>query len=110
MEDRTSFLMVRLDIELMIRQLFWYVVQRTFFYLIWHDQCLSITIQVLPCDMARLKELNNALRERSSSGLLSNCVVCDKPSKQGCGKCRSRYCSKVCKKTVLLLSLLTSQY
>ncbi|KIJ23189.1 hypothetical protein M422DRAFT_276283 [Sphaerobolus stellatus SS14] len=55
-------------------------------------------VLVLPCTMARLKELNNSLRERSNAGLLLTCVVCNTPVRRGCERCETRYCSQECQR------------
>ncbi|KAF8989487.1 hypothetical protein BDQ17DRAFT_1373122 [Cyathus striatus] len=55
-------------------------------------------IIVLPCSMARLREINESLRQRYMDGLLLTCVACNQPVKMGCGKCKTRYCSRDCQR------------
>ncbi|KAF6753032.1 hypothetical protein DFP72DRAFT_1069810 [Ephemerocybe angulata] len=56
------------------------------------------SVIVLPCSMAILRTINQALRKRSDDGLLLCCVMCNKPVKRGCISCKTRYCSKECQK------------
>ncbi len=51
--------------------------------------------QILPCGLAKLRQLNAELHKRSDDGLLSTCVGCNAHIGTGCGKCKTRYCSKV---------------
>ncbi|KAK0455704.1 uncharacterized protein EV420DRAFT_1552809 [Desarmillaria tabescens] len=55
-------------------------------------------IVILPCGLAKLRQLNAELHKRSDDGLLSSCVVCNSRVRKGCGKCKTRYCSKECQK------------
>lgn len=51
--------------------------------------------KVLPVSLAKLWDINRAMRERSDSGIFLKCNVCNSRSVAGCLRCRSRYCSKV---------------
>ncbi|KAK0227070.1 hypothetical protein EDD85DRAFT_157649 [Armillaria nabsnona] len=58
----------------------------------------SSNVLILPCGLAKLQQLNAELHKRSDDGLLSSCVVCNSHIGTGCGKCKTRYCSKECQR------------
>ncbi|KAF8998682.1 hypothetical protein BDQ17DRAFT_1361777 [Cyathus striatus] len=53
---------------------------------------------LLPCTMKKLREINEYLCIRYKNGLLLSCTVCNQPVQMGCGRCKTRYCSKKCQK------------
>ncbi|KAK0205815.1 hypothetical protein DFS33DRAFT_1257529 [Desarmillaria ectypa] len=56
-------------------------------------------VVILPCGLAKLRQLNTELHKRSDDGLLSSCIVCNSKIGKGCAKCKTRYCSKECQKS-----------
>nr|GAT55413.1 predicted protein [Mycena chlorophos] len=54
------------------------------------------TAFVLPCSMAKLKEINARLRKISDDGEMNKCNACKKPAELRCAKCQVKYCSAGC--------------
>ncbi|KAL7413318.1 hypothetical protein BDY24DRAFT_389657 [Mrakia frigida] len=54
------------------------------------------TVETIPVPVKRIRELNRLLRSSNDSGRIMSCSSCGKPSKTGCARCSSRYCSREC--------------